>query len=194
MADNRLAVDERVAILAEIVRRKGEVGRTSLMKIAYLLQTVKEVPFEYDFQLYLYGPYSAEVLSDISMGVFWDVFQEHYYTTRDGYGYKITLSSGANNLLRDPQIADVVIKRHEDAINWAVQVFGNYTASEMEAIATLVWIDRELGDSQHTLSLDDLVAIAQEIKPRFPREQLEKIVKRLMQEGILNHVQPFHTV
>jgi hypothetical protein len=193
MVDDWLDIVERVAILAEIVRRMGECGRTTLMKMAYLLQTVKEVPFGYDFGLYLYGPYSTQVLSDLSIAVFWDALQEEYYSTQNGYGYRITPGSLVNDLLQDAQIADLV-QSYRSAIDWAVGKFRNYSASEMEAVGTLVWVDRELSGRKEKISLDKLLDIAQEIKPHFPRERFRQIAEKLIEEGVLKHVQPLHTV
>jgi hypothetical protein len=188
MVNDWLDVDERVAILTQIVRQVGECGRTSLMKMAYLLQTVKEVPLGYDFGLYLYGPYSAQVLNDLSVATFWDALQEEYYSTQDGYGYRITLGRLADDLLQDPQIARL-LEDHKDSIDWVVGRFKDYSASEMEAVGTIVWIDREFKGSKEKLSIDELLDVAQEIKPHFPRERLRQIAEKLIQEGILKYVQ-----
>ena len=188
MVNDWLDVDERVAVLTAIARRMGECGRTSLMKMAYLIQTVKEVPLGYDFELYLYGPYSTQVLNDLSIAVLWDALQEEYYSTGDGYGYKITLGHLADDLLQDPQIARL-LEDHKDSIDWVVGRFKDYSASEMEAVGTIVWIDREFKGSKEKLSIDELLDVAQEIKPHFPRERLRQIAEKLIQEGILKYVQ-----
>ncbi len=61
---NRLAL---VTVLAEKMQeRGGGLGRTRLMKFAYLLQTVKNVPLGYNFTLYSYGPFDSSVLGDLS--------------------------------------------------------------------------------------------------------------------------------
>ena len=202
MVNDWLDVDERVAILTQIVRQVGECGRTSLMKMAYLLQTVKEVPLGYDFGLYLYGPYSAQVLNDLSVATFWDALQEEYYSTQDGYGYRITLGRLADDLLQDPQIVNL-LKLYQHAIDWVVEHFKDYSASEMEAVGTIVWVDREMKSTKNSISIDKLLEIAQEIKPHFPREKLRQIAEKLIQEGVLQytqrkvsqkHVQPLHPV
>jgi uncharacterized protein YwgA len=194
MRSDRLRVDERVAVLTEIVRQTGEIGRTSLMKMAYLLQTVKKVPFGYDFELYLYGPYSTQVLDDLSIAVFWGALQEEYYSTRNGYGYRITLGSSAKHLLQSEQTRGSGTESYKEAVRWVVEKFKDYTASEMEAVGTLVWIDRQVRDNRETLSMDKLLDIAVEIKPNFPREKFRQLAEELVVEGILSHVQPLHSI
>jgi hypothetical protein len=164
------------------------------MKMVYLLQTVKKVPLGYDFELYLYGPYSAQVLDDLSIAVFWGALQEEYYSTRNGYGYRITLGGSAKNPPQNKQIRRSRTEPYKEAVRWVVEKFKNYTASEMEAVGTLVWIDREVRDNRETLSMDKLLDIAVEIKPNFPREGFQQLAEKLVEEGILIHVQPLHSV
>jgi uncharacterized protein YwgA len=56
----------RLGILSELVARSNnKLGRTALMKLAFLLQTVRGVPLGYHFRLYTYGPYDGDVLDDL---------------------------------------------------------------------------------------------------------------------------------
>jgi len=194
MRSDKLTVGERVAILTEVVRQTREIGRTSLMKMAYLLQTVKRVPLGYDFELYLYGPYSTQVLGDLSIAAFWGALREEYYTTRNGYGYKITLGCPAEDMPQGDQTRGSIPESYREAVRWLVEKFKNYTASEMEAVGTLVWIDREAMGNRDTLSMEKLLDIAEEIKPNFPRERFRQLAEKLIDEGVLSHVQPLHSV
>jgi hypothetical protein len=56
----------RIGVLTDLVARSpSRLGRTALMKLAYLLQTVKGAPLGYNFRLYTYGPFDGDVLNDI---------------------------------------------------------------------------------------------------------------------------------
>ena len=56
----------RLGVLTQLVESSTtRLGRTALMKLAYLLQTVRRVPLGYDFRLYTYGPYQSDVLNDL---------------------------------------------------------------------------------------------------------------------------------
>ncbi|MCS6918824.1 MAG: Panacea domain-containing protein [Fimbriimonadales bacterium] len=181
--DERLNFVQRMAILTELVQRLGEVGRTSLMKLAYLLQTVKQVPLGYRFQFYLYGPYDPQVLSDVSVAEFWGALQEEYHAYGcDSYGYKIRPTEEASRLT---EMEHETVQRYREAIEWAVQEFGNYNAAQMELIATLVWIDREFFWKSRKTTMRDLVQAVRNLKPHFSEREVEQIANNLHQKGIL---------
>lgn len=194
MVSSELNVLERVGVLAAIVHRMDKgVGRIFLTKTAYLLQVVKGVPFGYSFRLYLYGPYSAEVVNDIGTATCWKVLHERYYSYGQGGGYEITPGEAVDTFLQMEPVRAIVEEYH-DAIDWAVESLQNYSAAEMEAIATLVWVDREMNSRGITLSTEELLDMAQKIKPRFPRERFRQLAEKLIDEGVLSHVQPLHSV
>ena len=56
----------RIATLVAIAERRPGLGRTALMKICYLLQTLGDVPLGYHFTLYSYGPFDSDVLADLA--------------------------------------------------------------------------------------------------------------------------------
>lgn len=186
-----LSLSERIAMLTEIVRRLSKVRRTALMKIVYLLQMVKGVPFGYNFRLYLYGPFSPDVLDDIDMAVYWKSLKEEYFSTERLAGYEISLGEDADSFTRKHQAA---IAKHEEAIFWVVEQFGKYNSSEMEAIATIVWVDRELANSGVDTQQEEIFRRVAEIKPHFSSEAIRRLIAKLQEIGVLKNVQPFHTV
>src|SRR5450759_734982 len=62
---------DRYALIADLARRldgiSPQFGKTALEKLVYFLQEVYAVDCGYDFELYSYGPYSAQLLSDLDM-------------------------------------------------------------------------------------------------------------------------------
>jgi uncharacterized protein YwgA len=58
---------DRYALIAELAHRSDSLGRTSLQKKIYLLQTLFYVNLGYDFTLYTYGPFTSEILSDLDV-------------------------------------------------------------------------------------------------------------------------------
>ncbi|CUU11017.1 Uncharacterized protein YwgA [Armatimonadetes bacterium GBS] len=186
-----LSLSERIAILTEIVRHLGKVRRTALMKVVYLLQTVKGVPFGYDFRLYLYGPYTPSVLSDIDMAVYWKALKEEYFSTERIAGYEIGPGEDANSFIQKHQ---AVVERHKEAVRWVIERFGEYNSSAMETIATIVWVDRELANGGVGTRQEEIFRRVAEIKPHFPHEEIRKLMVRLQEMGILKNVQPLHTL
>jgi len=182
--NERLNFVQRMAILTELVQRLGETGRTNLMKLAYLLQTVKQVPLGYRFQLYLYGPYDPQVLSDVSLAEVWGTLQEEYCAySPNAYGYKIRPAEGAADLVGSER---EILDSYREAIEWAVQEFGGYSAPQMELIATLVWIDREFAHAGKPATLSRMVEIAHDLKPHFSAKEIEIMAKELRRRGILH--------
>src|ERR1700674_384358 len=57
----------RLAVLTRLVKRSPmkDLGRTAIMKLAYFLTIVRDVPLGYRFTLYSYGPSDSSVLQDV---------------------------------------------------------------------------------------------------------------------------------
>jgi len=79
----------RLAVLSTLVKQAPQKpGRTTLMKFAYLLQTVRGVPLGYRFELYNYGPYDSTVVSDLSQAVTLKAIKSETVYFQSGYGYE----------------------------------------------------------------------------------------------------------
>ena len=63
----------RLDLLCTLIdQAPGRLGRTAIMKLAYLLQTVKCLPLGYDFRLHTYGSFESDVLNDLGSAESWD--------------------------------------------------------------------------------------------------------------------------
>ncbi len=81
----------RLGILTEMVERApSRLGRTAIMKLVYLLQTVKGVPLGYSFGLYIYGPYENDVLNDLGQGETMRAVRSSVVLHPKGYGYEFS--------------------------------------------------------------------------------------------------------
>ena len=58
------------------------------MKLAYFLQTVKNVPLGYSFRLYTYGPYDSDVLTHLSQAEAMHAVKSKVVPNPSGYGYE----------------------------------------------------------------------------------------------------------
>ena len=59
----------RIGVIMDIVEKINEQfqpGKTKLQKLVYLSQVLYDIPLEYRFEPYNYGPYSDELTTDIS--------------------------------------------------------------------------------------------------------------------------------
>src|SRR5688572_11107025 len=96
---------ERAGYVMEIVRRKPEttrLGKTSLLKLIYLLQEVYGVNLGYRFSLYTYGPYTASVMSDIDYMDGTGILSVEY---NGDIGYSIKAGACSHSIERYRQIA-----------------------------------------------------------------------------------------
>ena len=185
--DERLNFVQRMAILTELVRQLGETRRIKLMKLVYLLQTLRHLPLGYRFQLYLYGPYDAQVLSDVGVAESWNALHEEYQAYGESaYGYKIRVAPDAQSLL---DMESETLQKYREAIDWVVREFGNKSAAILELIATIVWIDRESARDKRTVRLQELAEAAHNLKSHFSLEAVLEEVRQLQRQGVLLSVQ-----
>jgi uncharacterized protein len=154
-------------VLVELVRRAPTPpGRTTLMKLAYLLQVVRGVPLGYRFRLYNYGPYDEQVLADVREAEANDLLQSRLVTfSSGGYGYEFMPSE------RSAETPSDFVKGCESDITWVLDRFGGDSASRLELISTLVFAC--CGESGR-LDKTQLVDRVHEIKPHFSKSQIEK--------------------
>jgi hypothetical protein len=80
----------RLRIMSELAKRsQGGMGRTTLMKLIYFLQTLKGLPLGYRFRLYTYGPFDPKVLDDLKMAEMSGIVRSSVSSYSGGYGYEI---------------------------------------------------------------------------------------------------------
>lgn len=135
------------------------------MKLIYFLQIVRSVPLNYNFSLYVYGPYDPEVLDDLayaqSLGAL-EVRVENY--KNGGYGFEIQPGPAKD---RFKALAGGFLAENRGHIDWVLREFGEYSPARLELASTMVFIDREAVRADERLTREDLVRRVLEIKPRF---------------------------
>ena len=174
---------DRVGVVTRLAELNPRMGRTALVKYAYLLQEVKGVPLGYDFGLFSYGPYDSEVLATNSYAKVLQAVMEQPVEFPAGL-IKNELRQGANaeEILKE---AKEFLADHDDSIKWVVDNFRRYNAGEMELIGTMVFADREANDRDEKLSQEELIKTVLEIKPHFTLSQASTIYERLDRLGLL---------
>lgn len=180
-ASDRLG--ERIPLIAALVSRApAGFGRTALMKCLYLLQNVRGIPLGYHFRLYTYGPFDADVLSDLSLAerlgaVDSELLQYqggHRYELRGGTKSQQVMVSGRNYLIE-----------HEDDVDWVMRTFAGRSARDLENASTIVFTDRAAIERGERLTLADLTRTVHEVKPHLPTDLIGQEVRNLMEQGII---------
>jgi hypothetical protein len=99
-----------------------------------------------------------------------------------GYGYRISPGLRAEYAKGN---ANRFLKDHEEDINWLFDVFGGLNSAQLELTSTIVYVDREFAKKQQPLSIAQITARVNEIKPHFNREEIRGFVEQLLRQGVL---------
>ena len=154
------------------------LGRTALMKLLFLLTTVKDVPLGYRFRMYNYGPFDSEVLSDIDYAARLDALSVDMVRYVNGYEYYIRPGRAVDEIIdRDKPFVDM----HRQDIDWIIANFASSSAGRLEMLSTIVYVNHKLEVS----STDDLIRVVNEIKPRFSEEVTRVDVDKFRRVGVL---------
>ena len=176
--------DARLAVITELASRapNGYIGRTALMKLSYLLQTVRGVPLGYRFTLYSYGPFDSSVLSDLSTAETLKAVQSSLMYYPGGYGYQIRQGENGDSALNAGQD---FLNRHRESIDWELGEFGTHSSADLELESTIVYVDREAARKSETQSIELLAQRVRDVKPRFREEYIREKASRLHAKGLL---------
>ena len=170
----------RVALVTRLVWKAPQqtLGRTALMKLLFLLTSVREVLVGYRFRMYTYGPFDAEVLADIDYAARLQGVSVDMETYPNGYGYIIRPGAAAEKIMEHGR---QFVDEHEADIEWVVENYASLSASALERISTIVYLDRE----GLVKSFGELALAVNGIKPRFDLATIEEDARRLQDAGLL---------
>lgn len=174
----------RLAVLAKMVEKSSnnKPGRTIMMKFAYLLQTLRGVSLGYNFELYNYGPYDSDVLSDLSQAATLDAIDSRTVTYPSGYGYEYTIADGYEDLC--DRVKDDLVESESD-INWIVKRFGEMNASQLEMYSTIIFANRETRRKKKPSTAIELARRVHQIKPHFSEKVIRDAVDELEEDELV---------
>lgn len=147
------------------------------MKLCYFLQTICEVPLEYEFSLYSYGPFDSDLLSDLQTAEAMSVLTSEVQHYSGGYKYDIRLSEKSEQA---KELGKDFLKLYDAKIKWATEKFGAFTASDLELLSTLVFVYQEGFKEQASLE-----KAVKSVKPHFSDSHISKQAAWLSQQGLL---------
>lgn len=176
----------RIATLVAIAGRKPGLGRTALMKVCYLLQTLGDVPLGYHFTLYSYGPFDSDVLADLTSAEVLGGVSSRVVQYPNGYGYEISPTENSQLLI---DLAPDFLEEYGDNIDAVLNKFGGMSKNDLEVLSTVIYVDRESARVDERLSTDELVHRVHEIKRNFTERFVNDKVTFLKNEGFLQATQ-----
>src|ERR1700722_1018301 len=175
----------RLELFCQLVGQTPRVlGRTGVMKLAYLLQTVKGLPLGYDFRLHTYGPFESDVLNDLGTAEALGAVTSKMvpFASGSGYGYEF-YSGGNREFVR--RKAGTAVSNYQADIQWALEEFGNRSAAELELLSTIIYADREAKQREEQLSMQELAKKVGEVKPHFTQQHIVSKIEELIQKDLL---------
>jgi uncharacterized protein YwgA len=175
----------RLGVITELVARAPcKLGRTAIMKLTYLLQTVKGVPLGYDFRLHTYGPFESDVLNDLGLAESLGAVRSEMITfpSGAGYGYEFTAGPGR---IPVQEMASQELAEYQDSIRWSLEEFGQRPAADLELISTIVYADQESFQRGQRISVEELRHKVKGIKPHFTEGYIEEHIRGLAAKGLL---------
>jgi uncharacterized protein YwgA len=186
MNESRKRALVRKAVLAELTKRvSGKLGRTGVMKMMYLLQAVKGVELGYSFRLYNYGPYDGQVLDDLNIAEREGVVRSEAFEWQGGSGYVIKSGQNSEQVLQ--QVQDE-LKPLDNAIGWVTTQFGNRSASDLEVLSTIIFVDQACKEAGETIRPTELAKRVHEIKPHHAVEKITAELQTLQRGDLLSAV------
>jgi uncharacterized protein len=173
----------RLAIISALVRAaQTKLGRTSVMKLAYFLQTLKDVPLGYNFRLYTYGPYDSNVLADLSHAEAMHAVKSRIVRNASGYGYEFSPGQEPDVI---KQLIGTNLEAYQGSVDWVAAEFSGMTASDLELLSTIVYADREATRDGQPLPAETLCQRVQRIKPRFAAGYIQGRIAMLRNKNLL---------
>lgn len=162
---------DRALLLAEIAGKHPNTGKTAIMKFAYLLQTLYDVPFGYEFEIYTYGPFSQTVMSDLEFAEFSDYIdiKPIQYDSYSGYCIDET-SDGKECAAKNHEFLDC----YESQILKVLDFFGNKNAKQLELYSTVVFVAKSTLLETKKIDKVSICRTVQEIKPHFSAEVISQ--------------------
>ncbi len=168
---NRL---QKVVILLDSVEslqaKHSWCGETHLQKTTYFLQTLLDVPLDYEFVLYKYGPFSFE-LSDELVRIRADGLLKSVPTPP--YGTTLQLEEESRNLRN--KFAKTREQFKQD-IEILTDEIGNKGVKELERLTTIHYIKSQNGNS---VAPEAVITRLIELKPHIDYKDGEESYKTL---------------
>ncbi len=152
----------------EFEHSSTQFGKTAVMKYLFILQEVFKVPCGYDFSLYTYGPYSADVLSDLDYSEAIDAVKLYNVCSGTG-GYSIEPSSKTEEYISK---AESFLNKYQQEIREVLKLFSGMTARDLELRSTIIYMYKKYISNGWSILSDEIASDVRELKPHFNIEEI----------------------
>lgn len=178
-----LEISKRMSLISQIVSQRPSLGKTAMMKFIFILQQVYKAPLGYDYEIYTYGPYSAEVMEDIQLAVDYNAISIDTIIFPSGhFGYELKPTDKTESMVAAEQ---EFVCSYNDSISEVIRLFGNKTAKELELSSTIIYIYNNYYHNNWDNSIEEVTQSVKDIKPHFDVALIRDEYGRLDDMGIL---------
>lgn len=163
---------QRSAIVATLVKecraRNSFCGETMVQKSIFFLQELLNVPLEFDFQLYIYGPFSFELQRHL-----YSMMADDMITVRS-LEYGSTFEPGEQVAYLERHTANTIAE-HRKAVEFAVTHLADRGVKQLERLATALYFTATTDDA----SVEVRAAKICEVKPYITGDEARSAVEEL---------------
>ena len=159
-----------VLSLIESMKNYGSwCGETHIQKSVYFLQTMLNVPTDFDFILYKHGPFSFELresLGEMRGNMLVEL------TSRFPYGPSYSSTASGRALIeRYPKTAT----EYQKQVEYITRHFAGLGVAELERLATALYVTEKEGH----VSVEERAKKINEIKPHIPIDIAEVAIHKV---------------
>lgn len=163
---------QRSAIVAMLVKecraRNSSCGESMVQESIFFLQKLLNVPLEFDFQLYIYGPFSLELQRHLL-----SMMADDMITVRS-LDYGSTFEPGEQVAYLEKHTANTITE-HYDAVDFVITHLAGRGVKQLERLATALYFTVTSDD----VSVEDRAAKTREVKPHISDDEARKAVEEV---------------
>ncbi len=163
---------QRSAIVATLVQecraRNAFCGETMVQKSVFFLQELIEVPLAFDYQLYIYGPFSFELQRHVS-----SMMADDMITVRP-MEYGSTFEPGEQVAYLERHTADT-IAAYRKGVHFVVERLAGRGVKHLERVATALYFTVATEDG----SVEGRTSKICEVKPHITVDEARKAVEEV---------------
>ena len=167
-------------VILNVMNLKHSLGKTAIMKITYMLQQIKKIDLGYSFEIYTYGPYTAEVTEDINDLIQSGLIHSSMYNYSNYIGYELKLSKKGKDSLNTLNTKEIL------NINEIIDFIEGKNAKNLELSSTIVFINGLYLKNKLPYNQDVIINKVHEIKPHFEIDSIRDSYNELKERKYLN--------
>jgi len=166
----RLARASIILSLIDQLKAKGSwCGETHIQKTGYVLQELLRVPLEFDFVMYKHGPFAFDLRDELT-ALRADGLLE--LDVQSPYGPKFVTTQRGKDI---QDLHPKTLGRHEKALEFVAEKFGDKKVAELERLATALFIT--LTSKFQGKSVDTRASELHRLKPHVLTDGAQQAVK-----------------